>query len=146
MVLTPDSTTNEINLPTNACRVDLEAVNAGTKDVVERNRKLYNKKDHTYTFTDSVKATVTYLLELTEIPESARRFIMIRAARIFQDRMVGSPDHHTFNSRDEMVALSDLKEYEGDTGDHTIFDHYDVFRSIDRGSVINRGNKSINKP
>ena len=146
VVLTPDAETNQITLPTNASRVDLEDVNAGTKDVVERGRKLYDKKAHSYTFTESVKATVAYLFEFVDLPENARRYIAIRAARIFQDRMVGSPDHHTFNLRDELTALSDLKEYEGDTGDHTIFDNYDVFRIVDRGSVISRVTGTAAKP
>ena len=29
-------------------------------------------------------------------------------------------------------AEADLKEAEGDTGDYTIFDHYDAYRPLDR--------------
>ena len=33
---------------------------------------------------------------------------------------------------DELQALSALKEHEGDTRDHSIFDNYSTFRVIDR--------------
>ena len=52
--------------------------------------------------------------------------------------MIGEPNHHAFTSRDEMNAWVALKEFEMDTGDHSIFDNYDVFRVVDRPSVYNR--------
>ena len=83
-----------------------------------------------------------YFLEFEEIPEAARRYLMIRAARIFQDRMVGSANHHAYNMIDEVRALADLKDHEGDTADHSIFQSSDVFRVINRPNALN--NSSIN--
>ena len=75
---------------------------------------------------------ITWFLEFTELPETARRYITIRAARIFQDRMLASETLHTFHQVDELTALSALKEHEGDTRDHSIFDNYSTYRVIDR--------------
>ena len=63
---------------------------------------------------------------------------MIRAARKFQDRVVGSDKHHAFTQVDEFQALVALRDAETDGGDYTIFDNNDVARVINRGNVINR--------
>jgi hypothetical protein len=127
-----------INIPTNAARIDVESAHKGRKEYIQRGDKLYNKTDRTFTMTSDLKCTITYMLTWEELPQSARQYIMIRAARKFQDRVVGSGKHHDFNQLDEFHALVNLREAESDGGDYTIFDHYDVARVIDRGNVRNR--------
>ena len=129
----------EINLADNVVRVDLEDENqSSTVDVVVRGSKLYNRYSRSYLFDAAIKATTVYLLEFEELPQAARQFIMIRAGRVFGDRMVGSEKHHGFTIQDEYKALGDLKEYECDTGDYSIFDNYDVGVIIDRTNVSRR--------
>ena len=99
-------------------------------DVAQRGNKLYDRKGHTFKFTSAIKAEVIYLLGFEDLPQVARQFIVIRAARIFQDRMVGSETLHGYTEVDEKKAWADLKELEGDTGDYTIFDHWDVSRTL----------------
>lgn len=129
----------EINLADNVVRVDLEDENqSSTVDVVVRGSKLYNRYSRSYLFDAAIKATTVYLFEFEDLPQAARQFIMIRAGRIFGDRMVGSEKHHGFTLQDEYKALGDLKEYECDTGDYSIFDNYDVGVIIDRTNVSRR--------
>ncbi len=129
-----------IVLDTNVARIDLEPENTNGLDVIMKYTggewRLYDKKDKTYEFDNKVKATIVYYLDFIALPQPAQRYITIRAARIFQDRMVGSGNHHTFNTKDEFRALADLKEWEGDTADHSIFDHYDTLRTVNRGNVV----------
>jgi hypothetical protein len=99
-------------------------------DVAQRGNRLYDRKHHTFQFKQAIKAEVIYLLPFEELPQVARQFITVRAARIFQDRMVGSETLHGFTEDDERKALTDLKELEGDSGDYTIFDHWDVGRTL----------------
>ena len=132
------TTDNEIVLSENVARIDVEPKNAGTKLYVQRGQKIYNKTDRTFTIEDALKCTIIYLLDWTDLPQAARHYIMIRSARRFQDRVVGSGKHHDFNEKDEYQALITLREAESDGGDYTIFDHYDVYRVIDRGNVRNR--------
>jgi len=127
------NTSNEVVLPANCLRVDNSNQDADL-DLVERNRKLWDRENHTYTITQDVRVNITWLLEFTEIPETARRYITIRAARIYQDRMLASDTLHKFHQIDEIQALSALKEHEGDTRDHSIFDNYSTYRVIDRGN------------
>ena len=138
--LTPNSE-DEVNIGTNIVRVDLEDSNINSNyDIVIRGTRLYNRKKLTYTFTATLKYTVVYLLEFSDLPENARRYVMIRAARIYQDRLIGSEKHSMFTRADEQQALFSLRDYEMESADYSIFDNIDVARIIDRTSVINRVN------
>ena len=139
----PDSS-KQIVLAENIVRIDLvdhgivtQDVNRNTtvtdtRDITQRGDKLFDRTNNTYDFETEVVATVIYLLDFTELPEPARRYANIKAARVFQDRMVGSQKHHMFSREDETRALALLKEFEGETGDRTIFDNHDVHRIIGR--------------
>jgi len=136
--LAPNSE-DQVVLGTNIVRVDLEDSNVDSNyDIVIRGTKLYNRKKLTYTITATKKYTVVYLLDFTDMPENARRYIMIRAARIYQDRLIGSEKHSMFTRGDEQQALIALREYEMESADYSIFDNFDVARVIDRASVINK--------
>ena len=139
--ITPDSN-NEINLSSSVARIDATPGYNTDLDLVQRGTRLYDRKNHTYTITDKLTCDVIYFMEFDDTPEAARRLMMIRAARVFQDRMVGSANHHTYNMTDEVIALADLKDMEGDTADHSIFNNYDVYRIIDRPNAL-RSNTSL---
>ena len=111
-------------------------------DIVERGRKLYDRQTNSPKFESDAKVKVNLIIYLNfkDLPEPARRYISMRAARIFHDRVVGSGELHRFYQEDEMQAWATLIEYEGDTADYNIFDNYDVYRVVDRlpGSSSNR--------
>ena len=139
VVFAPDTSDgNRINVGSNVVRVALEPKHTGSYDLVQRGSYLYDRKGQTSSFGSSVKATVVYMLRWDELPEPARRLITTRGARVFQARMVGSGDHYSFTLQDEMQAMAILKEFEGDTAGHSIFGHYDVYRTINRDSVSDR--------
>ena len=139
VVFAPDTSDgNRINVGSNVVRVDLEPKHTGSYDLVQRGSYLYDRKGQTSSFGSSVKAAAVYMLSWDELPEPARRLITTRGARVFQARMVGSGDHYSFTIQDEIQAMAILKEFEGDTAGHSIFGHYDVYRTIDRDSVSNR--------
>jgi hypothetical protein len=132
--LTPD-VDGHIVLASNILRVDLDNSYAWRYDVTQRGSTLYDKKNRTDEFSETLKANVVLYLPWDSLPEPARRYITIRAARIFSDRAVGSETLRGFTAEDEFRALASLKEFEGDTADHNIFDNYDTFSVIDRGPV-----------
>jgi len=84
------------------------------EDYVIRSGFVYSMKDKTDTFTvgDTITITGVYLLEFLELPEAAKRYCVIRAARTFADRMVGSKDIRAFSERDEFEAKAKLADYE----------------------------------
>ena len=124
---------NEIVLDPSELRVDTQSLlRQGDKDYVERGRKLYDRFNNTFKFTTSVKLNIIKLLTFDDLPEPARRYIAIRSARIFHDRVVGAGELHRFYQEDEFGAYQSLLEYEGDVADYNIFDNYDVYRVVDR--------------
>ena len=132
VTLSPN-TDNQIVLPTNYLRVDTRTtLRSNTKDIVERGRKLYDRIGNTFTFTDNVIVDAVILLDFTDIPEVARRYITIRSARIFQDRVLSSPNIHGFQLTDEQQAYIELQDYQAETADFNIFDNYDTFAPLDR--------------
>lgn len=128
----PDSN-GFIYLPDNVILVDVEAGNnPDDLDVVVRGSRLYDKANRTYTFSKAIQARIVRALDWDDLPQAARTYIMILAARMFQDRAVGSEKHHGFTLRDEQMALANLKRFEAQTGDYSIFDDHSVARVIDR--------------
>jgi hypothetical protein len=127
--LVPDSNTGFIYVPDSVVRVDMPR-NEYEYDIVIRGNRLYNKKTNSYVFSGSISVIQVYLMDFEDMPESAKRYVTIRAARIFQDRMVGSEKHHAFTLRDEVAALATMTEYENEIGDYTIFDSPDVYRTF----------------
>ena len=123
----------EIILGSNVIRIDTTSkVRSSTKDIIERGGKLYDRENNTSVFTDDVKVDRVIVLNFEDLPESARRYIATRSARVFHDRVVGSGELHRFFTEDEQMAWSELLEYESEVGDYTIFDDYDVYRIIER--------------
>ena len=73
-----------------------------------------------------------YYQDFGVLPDVAKRYITIRAARIYADRML-TPDNPQDDCADEQTALMDLKEYEGDTADYNMMQSYSVARVLNRG-------------
>lgn len=131
-VLTPD-TNGFIYVPGNAIEVDTSEYDRTGLDVAIRGNRLYDRKNKTFQFQQSIKADLTILLEFNELPQAARHYITIRAARVFQQRVVGSQTLGAFTEADEARAQRQMKRYEAKTADYNILTgNYSVMRTIDR--------------
>jgi len=126
----------EVRLPTEVIRADLadsETKFRSTKnEYVQRGNKMYDKIKHTYNIGAPLTLDVVVLLNYELCPEVARRYISVKAARIFQERVVGSDTLSAMNRNDEQEALFALREMEGDNGDYNIFDDRSTARVLDR--------------
>ena len=132
----PDLSGNVL-LPTNVLRADasaqIDTINRGQDfDLVQRGTKMYDRKNHTFSINKTVELDIVVQLSFEELPEVAKRYITLKASRVFQDRVVGSSTLHQYNQEDEERAYFELKEFEGDSGDYTIFDSPDVAATLDR--------------
>ena len=121
----------EILLGTDILRADA-TLEANSPDLVQRGLKMYDRRNHTFNIGASTKLDVVVQLDFDDLPEVCKRYITLRATRIFQDRIVGSNTLHDFQIRDEERALFELKEFDKAADDHNIFDNYDTFSIIDR--------------
>ena len=129
---TPDASTNKIVLPSNVLTIDLDPQIYTDVDPVQRGNILYDRKNHTDIWTKDVKASVTFQLDFTEIPEQFRNYITIKAARIFSNRFLGSREIGGFALRDEVEAKARAIDSDSENADRTIFDNYSVMRVLDR--------------
>ena len=132
-VLTPSLDTKEIYVPANTIEVDASAYDRNDIDVAIRGNRLYDRKNKTFQFQQDIKADLTILLEFNELPQAARHYITVRAARVFQQRVIGSDTLGSFTEKDEARALRSMRRYESKTADYNILTgNYSVMRTIDR--------------
>ena len=117
--LTRDAS-NQIALGTDMLKVDANVFDHPTIDVIQRGLKMYDRKNNTYVFDTDLTCNVTYFRNFDEIPESARRYINIRAARVFVDRLVGDDGLRTYTAQDEARARANLMENDMDNADHNV--------------------------
>ena len=121
---------NEIVLANNVVRVDVSRQEYPDVEVVQRGNRLYDKKNKTFVFSKNLKGEVVYLLPFADLPEQARYYIVVRSARLFQQRMIGDATGSAFSAEEETTALMALQDSEDETADHNIFNNYDVAKVI----------------
>ena len=119
----PDSN-NEILIPNNMLQIDAEknAANANM-DVIRRNGKLYDKANHTFTFTNNLSCDITWLFDWIDLPVPIADYVTARAAVIVQSRIVGDPNQYQMLQQREQSARAMAMEYECNQGDYTFFGH-----------------------
>lgn len=123
---------NKINLPNNTLKVDTEVNKYTDIDVVQRGTKLYDRKNHRYTFTSDLDVSITFELEFEELPQQFRTYIITRSSRKFANRYLGAQEIEGFTLRDEIIAKALAVDSDSENADRTIFDNYDVKRVLDR--------------
>ena len=119
VVLTRDSS-NNINLAANVISADPNIHHHPDVDAIQRGLKFYDRKNHTFEFEADLKSTVVFLRDFDEIPEPARRYITIKASRVFVDRLVGDEGLRSFLEQDEVRARAILMETDLENGDHNL--------------------------
>lgn len=120
----------KVPIPSNVARFDVEN---SYKDVIQRGGFAYSKTDRSYIFDATLKATVVFFLPFDELPESARYYITLRAARKFAARTVASDTTNRLSERDELEARAEFLDENEENADQTIFDNYWAFgRALSR--------------
>ena len=142
VTFTRDATTKLISLPTNILRIDPNIHQHPSIDAIQRGLKLYDRLNNKYDFDEDLICTVVFFRTFDEIPEPARRYITIKAARIFVDRLVSDDGLRTYTQQDEVRARAILMETDLANGDHNllrgdpsltnVFDTYSPSRALIR--------------
>jgi len=101
------NTADNLVLPANILSIDTVDKDKD-KDLVARGRLLYDRRNHTYSFDQSVTVDMVVALGFEELPEICRRYIAVRSARIYQERVMGSGAVSSFNIADEDMARAAL--------------------------------------
>ena len=112
-VLTANGSTGKISAIAPEDYVQIRNQGSG-EDYVIRSGFVYSMLQKTNVFAVNSTITITgvFLLDFLDLPEAAKRYCVIRAARTYADRMVGSKDIRAFSERDELEAKAKLNDYE----------------------------------
>tara|TARA_Y100000593_G_scaffold42336_2_gene81147 strand:+ start:2773 stop:3384 length:612 start_codon:yes stop_codon:yes gene_type:complete len=131
--INPDIDGN-INVPNNTVFADVS--NRGTTphlDVVLRGERLYDRENRTFTFTDPVDLDLILILPWPDLPQPCRRYITVKAARRFQNRVFGSDTLNGFTNTDENEALVQMEQADARSEDANILTrNWGVFRILSR--------------
>lgn len=127
--LLPDNNGNII-LPDNTLKVD--AVDTGLQ-VVQRGDKLYDLTNNTFVFEDKIKLVFVFALNFDELPQTCRRYIAKKTARIFQQRTLGEAQLNNYILQEEQTAWSQMLNEDIEAADYNmITDSIDSLRIVDR--------------
>ena len=117
----PDSN-GYITIPTNALRYDInDGLKDKSKDVVQRNGRLYDLVNHTDEFTETLYLDLITLYEFNDLPNVFQRYITYRASVRAAAQLVSNPTLVQLLSAEEMKSRAACLEYETDKGDHSFF-------------------------
>lgn len=116
--------------PVNTISIDA----SDSTDIVIRGGKLYDKGTHSNIFTEPLNVDITWFLDFTDLPQFARSYITIRAARIFQKSQLGSDTIDRLTIEDERKALLLIQYNESDINDYNVLKHKDITRITARNS------------
>ena len=96
--------------------------------------RLYNaaRGKHTFVLPSSLKATFVYLVDFEDMPEPFRRYVTLRASRVFDARLK-SGEASQFTAEEVVNAKKALRDYECDTNRPTVFDNWSAARVLRRG-------------
>lgn len=118
-----DASTGQSQLPGNTLAVRFNPLSYPSQRFVLRGLRLFDRVKNTYDLRGSLGVAVTgttsdLVAEIIEeldwdsIPETGRRYIMIRAARMFSNRAMTSSSIEAYTAEDEKNALQTLKRTE----------------------------------
>jgi hypothetical protein len=110
-----------IPVPVNALSITATGVAGSRDEIVDRGGHFWNKTDSTFTFTKDIEVEVITHLLFEELPEVARQYVMIRAARVLAQTRVGDPGIVRYSQGDEQLARYQLEARESESADYNVF-------------------------
>ena len=122
-----------IRIPENVLQFD--AAYFSTSETVLRGGYLYDKRSHSFNFTEKVYLDVVWLVDFDDMPDAFKQYVSMRAANLFAGRSVGSAEAVKFGEREEAQARAAMMEYETSQGDYNMLgsntnQNYPTYRPI----------------
>ena len=82
---------------------------------------LYDLDDNTFVFGSTINNAVTItLLDFVDTPQTFRHYVTVRAARIFQEEIIGQVSAEQVNRVEETEAYADLLDDETDRAGYNV--------------------------
>jgi hypothetical protein len=124
----PDNN-QEVLVPDNYLRIDPVRSNLL---YVQRSGKLYDKRNNTFLLPGKFDAEIVVFLPFEDLPEIVRKYITVRAARIFVRQITGETDLDGITKVDEDYAKSNMLQQEINVGDHNFLQSRDMLPAVVR--------------
>ena len=109
-----DSSTNKIKVPESVVRFSMDPYEYAGRFQL-RGQFVYDRDNRTTilgTDIDHLHADVIFLLPWDEVPEAYNRWVTIRSARVFSNRVLGSDALYKYTVEDEQDAKATLERME----------------------------------
>lgn len=132
-IISPN-TNKEILLPANTARIDTIEDDTSI-DVIQRGIRLFNRITNSYIFDKPLRLRIYVILSFEDLPLAAKNYVTYKAARLFQQRVLGSETLHKFSQEEERRAWLTLLHAEADTGDYNM-----LTDSWQTASILSRAN------
>ena len=123
--LVPDNS-GYISVPSNVLKLDIIEDQSYKYSPVVRGSRLYDKKNKTFVFPETLKFDIVWYLPFTDLPETIRRYITIAAARKFQKRFYSSDTLDGFTQEDEYRARANALSSDEYEADYNMMANYSV--------------------
>jgi len=82
---------------------------------------LYDLENNTFVWTkDITNASTVTLLDFIDTPQTFRQYVTVRAARIYQEEVIGQGTAEQINSREEVEALATLMDDESSRAGYNV--------------------------
>lgn len=108
---------NHINIPDTVLHVEFKY--DSTIDPVRRGKLVYDRKNKSFDFTKSITAArLVWFLEFEVMPQAAKDYVSIRAAREFAQKVLTAQEIVGYTEMDEAKALASLTNDECRSEDH----------------------------
>jgi hypothetical protein len=95
-----------------------------TDDYAVRQGKLYDRENQTFVFTETQALDIVWEFEFDDCPQHVRKYIAIRAARVFARRQIGDVTGERLSEQDELRARATAKRHDTKNRDKTVFHDY----------------------
>lgn len=118
-----------ITLSDNVLRVDTVG-DSQDVNAVERDGRLYNVKDQTFTFTEAVLVDIVYRFAFEDLPYVLRNSIAWEAARRFQSVTLGDREKDKYLEKRANKAEADLTDSELESQDPNVLRDSESVRRI----------------
>jgi hypothetical protein len=109
-----DTTTNKIRVPENVVRFSMDPYDYAGRFQL-RGQYVYDRQTRTSVLGSDIThlhADVIWLLPWDEVPEAYNRWVTIRSARVFSNRVLGSDALYKYTIQDEQDAKATLERME----------------------------------
>jgi hypothetical protein len=97
-----------ISMPPNTLRADFGNTEFRHRYTI-KNGRIYDYLNQTFFIDATLIADVVWLVDYSDLPPEAYEYISLRAARKFQQKVIGSTEVAQFTERDEMDAYVNIQ-------------------------------------